>query len=138
MRKLQCGVIALLWSGALCADVVLSFHMGMGHAGDYSWGGTVENQGHAATGPLFVVITPVDERCRPGPLAFQSIAPLAPGEQRQVRVPLAVSRLHHYRVALQAYDQQGFALPSQDATEAVQARRQGEQHRHCAQWREGG
>lgn len=134
MRNLQFGAIALLWSGALCANVVLSFHMGMGGAGHYSWGGTLENLDPVATGPLFVVITPVDEHCRPGPLAFQSIAPLAPGEQRQVRVPLTVNNLHHYRVLLQAYDAQGFPLPSQDATQAVQDKRLSEQRRQCAQF----
>lgn len=136
MQKMQFGAMALLWSGALCADVVLSFHMGIGGAGHYSWGGTLENRDRVATGPLFVVITPVDEQCRPGPLAFQSITPLAAGEQRQLRVPLAVSSLHHYRVVLQAYDQQGFALPSQDATREVQDKRLPDQHRQCAQRRE--
>lgn len=130
--------MALLWSGTLCADVVLGFHMGMGGAGQYSWGGTLENVGPVATGPLFVVITPIDEHCRPGPLTFQSIAPLVAGEQRQVRVPLAIERLHHYRVVLQAYDQQGFVLPTVDATQGVQDSRVKAQRHYCEQLSEGG
>lgn len=113
------------------ASVVVSFHMGLGGEGRFAWGGTIENRTTTTTGPVVVAIIPIDGSCKVGTVSTFSLPQLGPNEKRQVRVPLNVTSLHHYRVLAQAYNAQGFALTTADLSQAVLEARAAEEHQFC-------
>lgn len=113
------------------ASVVVLFHMGLGGEGRFAWGGSIENRTTTTTGPVVVAITPIDGSCKVGAVSTFLLPRLRPNEKRQVRVPLNVTSLHHYRVLVQAYDAQGFALTTADLSQAVLDARAAEEHQFC-------
>lgn len=113
------------------ASVVVSFHMGLGGEDRFAWGGTIENKTTTTTGPVVVAITPIDGSCKVGAVSTFLLPELGPNEKRQVRVPLNVTSLHHYRVLVQAYDTQGFALTTADLSQALLDARVTEEHQFC-------
>lgn len=126
-----------LWFGTggawAAADVHLQFHMVVGDGQRYFIGGSVVNSGDAPVGHGYLVATLVDKRCQVTGSLLQPFGPLAAGQQIQFRIPLGGTGLHHYRLALQAFDDQGFAVPAVDDNQAVLDGRLEEERAYCRQ-----
>lgn len=131
-------MLLIVWMslGNVCwaaAELHLQFHMGLGSRQNMMWGGTVANTGSTPNGPAFIVITPVDEHCKVASPVLYSLPSIAPGAQQNVRIPLSMGGLHHYRMTLQAYDMQGFMIPFIDDNAAVLVSREKEEVAYCKQ-----
>lgn len=119
-RALAALVLAIGASAAwAAADVHLQFHMVAGNGQRFFIGGTLANTGDAPVGHGYLVATLIDDRCRVSGSVLQAFGPLAAGQSSQFRIPLSVTGLHHYRLAVKAFDEQGFAVPAVDDNQAV-------------------
>lgn len=110
--------------------VHLRFHMILSDGQKYSLALTVENTGQVRMAQGHVVVTPVDTRCRVMPSRMLSLPALAVGEKQTVRFPLS-GTLHHYRLQMQAFDDEGFDIPFTDDNAGVLSERLPTQHDWC-------
>lgn len=115
------------------ADVSLLFHLVAGGEGRYFIGGTLANRGDLPVGHGYLVATLVDKRCRVTGSLMQPFGPLAAGQSIQFRIPLSGSALHNYRLVVQAFDEQGFAVPVVDDNQAMLDSRLEEERAYCRQ-----
>lgn len=78
-----------------------------------------------------VVFTPIDNTCHVQPSQLLRLVALAPGKKETFRFPLSARTLHHYRLQLQAFDDEGFGVPFIDDNAAVLEARLPEQREWC-------
>lgn len=126
-------VFCLQISRALAATdegVHLRFHMIFSDGQQYALALTVENTGQVRMAQGHVVVTPVDTRCRVMPSRMLSLPALAAGEKQTIRFPLN-GTLHHYRLQMQAFDDEGFDIPFTDDNAGVLSERLPAQHDWC-------
>lgn len=102
----------------LDGGVHLRFHMILSDGQKYALALTVENAGKVRMAQGHVVVTPVDTRCRVMPSQMLSLPALATGEKQTVRFPLN-GTLHHYRLQMQAFDDEGIDIPFIDDNAGV-------------------
>ncbi|EAA7556472.1 hypothetical protein A2I42_28110 [Salmonella enterica] len=112
------------------AGMHLRFHMILSDGKQYTLALTVENAGKVRMTRGYVVVTPVDTRCRVMPSQMLSLPALAAGEKQTVRFPLNVT-LHHYRLQMQAFDEEGFDIPFADDNAGVLSERLQAQRDWC-------
>lgn len=128
------SALALL-SGApevwAAADIHLQFHLLAGSGQHHFIGGTLANSGDAPVGHGYLVATLVDGRCQVTGSMLQAFGPLAAGQQIQFRIPFTGSGPHHYRLALKAFDERGFAVPAVDDNQAVLDGRLAQERAYC-------
>lgn len=129
------GLLLSTWSWA-SGELHLSFHMVIAHGGQAYVGGTLVNRGDAPVSHGYVVVTLIDAQCQPQESVLGNFGAIAPGAERELRIPLKW-RFKRYRVTgLAAFDANSSELLVVDDHVALLQAREADEQAKCAQVRE--
>jgi hypothetical protein len=114
------------------AQLHLNFHMALANQGQRIVGATLINQGDQPISHGYVVVTLIDEHCRPLKSLLHSFGHIAAQAKLQVQVPIDQD-FYSYRLAsLAGFDSQGFSVPVVDDNRAILQAREPEARAYCA------
>jgi hypothetical protein len=121
------GIMSFSTQGFAAGELHLSFHVGGSGGGQAFVGGTLINSGDAPVAHSYVVVTTLDNQCRPQSSILQNFGVIEPGSQLTFTVPI-VGALARYKIAgLKAFDYEGFELVAvDDNLEILQGREEAE------------
>lgn len=134
-------VLATVWAIGLpvpswaAGELHLSFHMGGSSAGQGFVGGTLVNNGDAPVAHGYVVVTLLDEQCRPLKSVMESFSNIAVGEERGFRVPVEGGLKRYRLLSIKGFDAEGFEITAVDDNEAILKAREAEERAYCARVR---
>ncbi|MCU1719465.1 hypothetical protein [Pseudomonas sp. 5P_3.1_Bac2] len=114
------------------AQLHLNFHMALASKGQRIVGATLINQGAQAISHGYVVVTLIDDHCRPLKSILHSFGKIPAQAKVQLQVPIDQD-FYSYRLAsLAGFDSQGFSVPTVDDNQAILQAREPEAREYCA------